>query len=244
MKDDTIPDFSYAKIIKNPDAFGAGAEADDFSPDMAALKSYTDLLMTSDTKANCLQSSGHPLGDQYFLKTSATCINPTTKKPASRYIYISNQPEDSSEINPLNDANSSEGMKFNGLIPGIVHNMRRLNPFSIFSAFSQDGNPECVEVTLSSTRDLPGDICTNTNSRVKYNTHLITKSDAQKVDPCSFKTGINTYSTPNKYCKHKVEGFQTLASIPDDPLVFLYFSLCGLAGVYVLYRFLQKQRTK
>lgn len=245
MGDENVPnDFAYSKIIKSPEVMGAGPEADDLNNNTQALSSLTDLIMTSDTDANCLRSSNHPLGDQYFLKTSGTCINPRTKKPVSRYIYISHQPEDSIDTRPVKDSDSSDTMRYDGLLPGIINNMYHLNPFGIFTAFAEDGNPECVEVTLSSTRDLPGDICTNSNSTLKFNTHFITRSDAKEIDPCSFQTKINTYSTPNKYCNRTVESFQTLSAIPDDPLVYLYFSLCGLAGVYVLYRFLQKQQKR
>ena len=185
MADDKAPPFSYSKIIKSPTEFGAGPGAGQFDKNIAALNSYTDLLLTSNTKSNCLQP--HPLGDQYFLKTSAKCKDPSTKELVPRYIYISHQPEESKDTNPLNSSDDyAKGFHLNGLIPGIINNMFHLNLFGIFGAFSEDGNPDCVEVTLSSTRNLPGNICSNTNTHESYNTHFITKDDAIKVDPCSF----------------------------------------------------------
>ena len=71
---------------------------------------------------------------------------------------------------------------------------------------------------------------------------LLLRYDAEKVDPCSFKGGHNTYS--NKYCKYNTEGFETMASIPNDSLVYLYYTLFGAVGVYVLFCFLKKQQRK
>jgi hypothetical protein len=241
MADDKAPPFSYSKIIKSPTYFNAGAEADQFGANIKALNSYTDVLLTSNTDANCLKP--HPLGDQFFLKTSATCKDPTTNELVARYIYISHQTEHSSGNNPLNSSDDyAKGFHLDGLIPGIINNMWHLNLFGIFGAFAEDSNPECKEVTLSSTRNLPGNICSNANTHEAYNTHFISKGDAEKVDPCSFKGGYNTYS--KKYCKYNTEGFKTMASIPNDPLVYLYYTLFGSVGVYVLFCFLKKHQRK
>ena len=240
-EDATVPEFSYSKIIQSPAMFGAGPGSGDFEKNIAALNSYTDLFLTSNTKANCIKP--HPLGDQFFLKTSAKCKDPNTNELVSRYLYISHQPEASNGNNPLNSTDDyDKGFHLDGLIPGIMNNMANLNLFGIFGAFASDGNPNCVEVTLTSTRNLPGNICSNTNTHMTYNTHFITEEDAKKVDPCSFKGGYNSHN--KKYCKYKTEGFETMASIPNDSLVYLYYTLFGAVGLYVLFCFLKKQQRK
>lgn len=241
MADDKAPPFSYSKIIKSPAQFGAGPDANKFGMNIKALNSYTDLLLTSNTDANCLKP--HPLGDQFFLKTSAKCKDPNTNELVPRYIYISHQPGHSSSNNPLNSTGDyGKGFHLDGLIPGIITNMYHLDLFGIFGAFAGDGTPDCVELTLSSTRNLPGNICSNANTSEAYNTHFITTEDAKKVDPCSFKGGYNSHN--NKYCKYKTEGFETMASIPNDSLVYLYYTLFGAVGIYVLFCFLKKQQRK
>jgi hypothetical protein len=237
------PDFAYSKIIMSPAHFGSGPGSGQFSNNIRALGSYTDLLLTSNTEANCLRPS--PLGDQFFLKTNATCKHPDNGEEISRYIYVSHQPEESSANDPLGSSEDYEkGMQLNGLIPGILTNMGRLDIFGIFTAFAADGTPPCVEVTLSSTRNLPGDICSNTNSHAEYATHFISTEDARKVDPCSFRNGQNTHGdNGTRYCKYNTpENFQNMASIPNDPLVYLYYTLFGAMGVHLLYCFLKKQQ--
>jgi len=240
MADDKAPPFSYSKIIKSPAQFGAGAGAGQFGNNITALNSYTDLLLTSNSSANCLKP--HPLGDQFFLKTGAKCKDTKTNKLVSRYLYISHQPSHSADNNPLNSSDYGKGYQLDGLIPGIINNMFHLNLFGIFTAFAEDGNPNCVEVTLSSTRNLPGNICSNANTHETYNTHFITEDDAKLVDACSFKDGHNPHN--KKYCKYKTEGFETMASIPNDSLVYLYYTLFGAVGIYVLFCFLKKQQRK
>ena len=241
MADDKAPPFSYSKIIKSPANFNAGPGSGQFGQNMRALNSYTDLLLTSDTEANCLRPS--PLGDQFFLKTSATCKDPNSGEKVSRYIYVSHQPEHSSNNDPLNSSSADGGSyRFDGLIPGIINNMFNLNIFGIFSAFSQDDNPDCVLVELSSTRDLPGNICSSSTNYNTYNTRFISKNDAEKVDPCSFRNGQNPYN--KKYCQYNVEGLENMASIPNDSLVYLYYTLFGAVGIYVLFCFVKKHKRK
>jgi hypothetical protein len=241
MTETKVPKFSYSKIIMSPAQFGAGPGAGKFDKNISALASYTDILLTSNTRANCINPQA--LGDQYFLKTSGTCKDPNTNELVPRYLYISHQPESSNDNNPLNSADdANKGFPFNGLIPGIISNMGNLNLFGIFGAFAADGNPKCTEVTLSSTRNLPGNVCENSNTYELYNTQFITEDDAKKVDPCSFKGGYNPHN--KKYCNYYKEGFETMASIPNDSLVYLYYTLFGAVGLYVLFCFLKKQQHK
>ena len=240
MADSKAPSFSYSKVIKSPTDFQAGPGSGQFDKNIKALNSYADILLTSKSDANCL--SPNPLGDQFFLKTSAKCKD-ENGETISRYIYVSHQPEHSQDNNPLKASDTgAAGLQLDGLIPGIINNMFHLNIFGIFSAFSEDGQPDCVSVELKSTRNLPGDICTSSNSHETFNTHFITKADAKKVSPCSFSDGHNPYS--DKYCQYKVEGLENMASIPKDSLVYLYYTLFGAVGVYVLFCFLKKQKRK
>ena len=66
----------------------------------------------------------------------------------------------------------------------------------------------------------------------------------RKVDPCSFRNGQNTHGdSGTRYCKYNTpENFQNMASIPNDPLVYLYYTLFGAMGVHLLYCFLKKQQ--
>ena len=88
LKDTSPPPFSYSEIIVDPSALGSSPDAKNLTNNMNALTSYTDLLITSDSSANA--NPGHALGDQYFLKTSATCM--LDGKSVPRYIYINHQP--------------------------------------------------------------------------------------------------------------------------------------------------------
>ena len=88
------PPFSYSQIIKTPNELGSATDSTAISNNMTALRAYTDIFITSDSKANA--NPGHALGDQYWLKTMSTCKK--NNKIVPRYIYINNQPVSNNKI--------------------------------------------------------------------------------------------------------------------------------------------------
>ena len=198
LKDTAPPAFSYSEIIVDPSALGSSPDAKNLTKNMSALTSYTDLLITSDSSANA--NPGHALGDQYFLKTSATCM--LDGKSVPRYIYINHQPVSHNK----KFVTTKKDMKFNGLIPGIVDDIFKLNPFKIFGAFAENDTPDCSQATLSTTAEFSPDKYKSGELHEIYETKPITLDDLKNVGPCSWQpdgegTKVNTIT--GEVCPYK-----------------------------------------
>ena len=244
--DDTSPQgFQYSNIIVPPYAvegepdrphLNSGTRAKDIQNNMKALMSYIQLIMTSDSDANPMKPEA--LGDKYFLKTTQTC-KLDNGKTVDRYMYIQNAPDGRYNVINLPVAN------LNGLLPGMVTNLVKSNPASLFMALANSGTDECVEVTAKVTPYVNGEIdfksfkrCaleqSSTNKSGEANpcwkTRPMTKSDAYNMDPCQLENGINNYeyngkrpTGGNRSCKNQgglfqkiTEGFESLESSTND----------------------------
>lgn len=160
------PDYKYYEHIKTPEELGM-SDAGTISAlgkDINGIINYVELLVTGRGDAN-KSKGGRPLGDRFFLKTGGQCKDQATGKLVDRYMYIDNVPDGAIPF-----VSSGIGYKFTtfeGLIPGILSDIDKINPMDMFKAFSQDSEPACREITLetigkdgnvgSETRFLPLD---------------------------------------------------------------------------------------
>ena len=187
--------FSYANIIKTPAEMKSGAKSQQLGANITALKGYSSLLLTSDSAANSLQ--GHALGNQTWVPTNAYCVDDTGIKQ-KRYIYIDNQPSTNTPPNK----NAQSGMEFNGLIPGMIDDIFKIDPLKLFTAFAEDGMPKCEQISLSVTDTMSVD--KDGNQLETHKPNYITLDDLKNVNPCSFTDGKN--SITGKTCPFKVAG--------------------------------------
>jgi hypothetical protein len=225
------PTYPYYKNIKMPSDIGMSDDGtlSALGKDIDGLIQYVEVLVTGESKAS---STGGPLGNKFFLKTGGKCVDNATSDQVDRYIYINNVPEGNIPfISAGLGANFSD---FKGLVPGAMGNLNVLNPFAIMQSFLSGATPPCQEITLETI-----DINNNKSSE----THYVTVTDIQNMDPCSFSDNKNPVSGVN--CKETFKGIATNAEpikMPDDPVAQIYFASLALVGIYILYRVMKKSK--
>ena len=173
------PTYPYYKNIKTPSEIGMSTRGSlsAVANDITGLIAYVEVLVTGKSKAS---ATGGPLGNKFFLKTGAKCMDKSNNKQVDRYIYVNNVPVGNIPfISSGLDVNFSE---FKGLIPGTMGNLNVLNPFSIMSAFLAGSTPECQELTMQTI---------DNNNNKSSETHYVTTVDIKNMDPCTFQNGRN-----------------------------------------------------
>ena len=255
------PAYPYWKNIRSPSELGMTDKGtiSAMAKDVAGLINYVEVLVTGSGKGS---KTGKPLGNKFFLKTGAKCMD-DKKKLQDRYIYINNVP-----LGNVPFISSGMGTNFKdlrGLLPGTMSNLNALNPFEVIQGFSAGGTPPCQQVTLQTI---------STNNKASKETHYVTKLDLQSMDPCNFMDGKNPVT--KKKCKQAFgnmdiysneyynddeyynssseedsdsdgeyeieETDDSLLSLPKDPIVQIYLACLGILGIYILYRIMMKSK--
>ena len=226
------PSYPYYKNIKTPSQLGMSDKGtiQQMSQNIVGLTNYVEVLVSGTSKAS---ATGGPLGNKFFLQTGGKCVDNSvdgSNNQVDRYIYINNVPE--GNIPFISSGLGVDFTDFRGLIPGAMSNLNVLNPFGILQSFLAGSTPPCQEITMQTI---------DVNNNKSSETHFVTVTDIQNMDPCSFPNSINPIT--NAKC---AESFTTADAarvyMPDDPLAQLYFASLGLVGVYILYRFMDKSR--
>ena len=85
------PTYPYYKNVKMPDDIGMSSKGSlsATAKDVEGLIAYVELLVSGGGKAS---STGKPLGNKFFLKTGAKCVDKETEEQVDRYIYVNNVP--------------------------------------------------------------------------------------------------------------------------------------------------------
>jgi hypothetical protein len=222
------PTYPYYKNIKTPSEIGMSTKGSlsAVANDITGLIAYVEVLVTGKSKAS---ATGGPLGNKFFLKTGAKCMDKSNNKQVDRYIYVNNVPVGNIPfISSGLDVNFSE---FKGLIPGTMGNLNVLNPFSIMSAFLAGSTPECQELTMQTI---------DNNNNKSSETHYVTTVDIKNMDPCTFQNGRNPVD--NSKCRETFQSESEPVSLPTDPIVQLYFLGLAIVGLYVLSKLMAKAR--
>jgi len=239
------PDYPYYKYIKAPDKLGmSGAGSlSQLGKNINGLMSYTELLVEGTGKAS---ATGKPLGNKFFLKTGAKCspingapINETNadenKKEEDRYIYINNVPQ--GNIPFISSGMGTNFKEMRGLIPGTISDLNAFNPMTILSGFTEGSTPNCDLLTMETI---------DTYNNRSTESHYVTLTDINNMDPCSFINKKNPQSGTK--CK---EGFTGSTSIIFDSTTIpilshnywtnqLYFIMVGVFSIYIIKRLCEK----
>jgi len=234
------PSYPYFKNIQTPGQLGMSANGSlsTLGNDIDGLIAYTELLVSGGGNAS---STGNPLGNQFFLKTGAKCLDASGAKQ-DRYLYFNFIP--SGNIPFITQGlGGVEFTQFEGLIPGTLGDLDVLNPFSILSSFTSGSEPKCSNVTLN---------VTDNNNNTFQESHYVSNVDLANMDACIFPNGTNPIT--NKGCQ---QAFTTIndahhtalyATNPPKPLsrydlaTQLYFAgLSGLA-LYILYKCMLREK--
>ena len=222
------PSYPYYKNIKTPKDIGMSKDGSisALAKNIDGLISYVEVLVAGPSKASV---PGGPLGNKFFLKTAAKCVDSKTNQEVDRYIYVDNMPN--GNIPFISQGLGVNFSEFKGLIPGVMGNLNVLNPFGLLQSFMSGSKPPCQQITMQ-TIDI--------NNKSSSETHYVTLIDIKNMDPCSFSNKKNPLS--NKSCK---ESFSTVMDIntpklPKDLLAQVYFFSLATVSIYIFYRLMEK----
>lgn len=253
--DTSPPPFEYSNVIKTPTELNSGTSAKKIGPNMDALMAYIKLIITSDSKANPFNPN--PLGNKFFLKTTATCTDENGDQ-VPRYIYVQNTPDARYDLLSIRED------KPNGLLTGIVTNLVKTNPATLFMALAESGNPKCTKVTAQVTPEFDAAAWEKDPSlanKLIWETRNMSERDAFFMDPCQLPNGVNNNSWDGEVPKggdakcsqeggiqqllkdrvsEMSEGFQNKSSNCDDSINKLYYTLISIVGLYILFCFIKK----
>jgi len=184
-------DYPYWKYIQSPTKMGISSSGKAFTNDVKALLEYPKLLIEGNSRAS---ATGHPLGNQYFLKTGGQCCDLGIKDSDSgkcsnvvdRYIYVDNIPDGSIPF-ISNDTTSNNSNNPKGILIGILEDVGVIGSGvgSLFTAFTSDTLPTCRKITLQ---------VTNNENVISDETQYVADTDINDINSCKFTT-INPYST-------------------------------------------------
>lgn len=226
------PSYPYYKNIKMPNEIGMSDKGTlkALGKDIDGLIQYVEVLVTGKSKAS---ATGGPLGNKFFLKTGAKCVDNKSNEQVDRYIYINNIPE--GNIPFISGGLGVNFSEFRGLIPGTMSNLNVLNPFNILQAFLSGGTPPCEEITMETV---------DTNNNKSSETHYVTLVDIKNMDPCSFsdkknpQTGVKCKESFISYKSNENDDFP----FPNDVFDQLYFAGLGSLGIYMFYKLMLKAK--
>ncbi len=173
------PDYYYYKQISTPSELGVSSEGSigAAEQDTAAIINYVQLLVAGTGPAS---KTGKPLGDKFFLKTGGQCTDVASKQKVARYIYVNNVPD--GHIPLISSGLGVDFTVFEGLLPGVLEDVGRLDPMALFSSFMQGAEPPCTEITMQTISP--------TNS-IGSASHFVANSEISNMDPCWFPDSTN-----------------------------------------------------
>lgn len=233
------PTYPYYKNINPPDKLGMSSRGtlSTLGKDVTGLISYVELLVEGTGKAS---KTGRPLGNKFFLKTGAKCLDTTTNEEVDRYIYVNNVP--TGNIPFISQGLGRNFKDFRGLIPGMMSDLNVLNPYSIMQSFLAGSMPKCQKISME---------VIDNNNRSSNESNYVTLVDIQNMDPCIFPKKKNPIT--NQGCKQSMTNMgsseiedETLPintnMIPKDVFIRLYFISLSFLGIYILYKLMKKSQ--
>jgi len=167
------PDYKYWKQIKTPEELGMSKDGNlgAIANDVTAMMKYTQFLIAGGGAS----AVDGPIGDRFFLQTGAKCSDKATGKQVQRSLYVDNIPSGSI---PFISAGLGENFTaLEGLLPGTVFGLAKINPLAIFQAFMTGTDPSCQAITLP-VRDV--------NNVDSVQTEFLIDSDIKNISPCLF----------------------------------------------------------
>jgi hypothetical protein len=187
------PDYLYWKRILKPSDMGMSADGNfgALTNDVSGLINYVEVLVTG----NAGSTTGGPLGDKFFLKTGGQCTDVASGKKVDRYIYIDNVPNGNIPF-ISSGLGGTDFTEFEGLIPGLLGDLGKLNPLNLFKSFMMGDNPDCMSVTLQTIVPVAdADLNDTGKDNVGNETQYVAVADVKNMDPCIFNNKKNPADT-------------------------------------------------
>jgi hypothetical protein len=183
------PDYLYWKRILKPSDMGMSADGNfgALTNDVNGLINYVEVLVSG----NAGSTTGGPLGDKFFLKTGGQCTDVASGKKVDRYIYIDNVPNGNIPF-ISSGLGGTDFTEFEGLIPGLLGDLGKLNPLNLFKSFMMGDNPDCMSVTLQTIVPVAdSDLNDTGKDNVGNETQYVAVADVKNMDPCIFNDKKN-----------------------------------------------------
>lgn len=183
------PDYLYWKRILKPSDMGMSSDGNfgALTNNVGGLINYVEVLVTG----NAGSTTGGPLGDKFFLKTGGQCTDVASGNKVDRYIYIDNVPNGNIPFisSGLGGVDFTE---FEGLIPGLLGDLGKLNPLNLFKSFMMGDNPDCMMVSLETiTPAVDGDLNDTGQDLRGTEKQYVAVADVKNMDPCIFNDKKN-----------------------------------------------------
>jgi len=230
------PTYPYWQNIKMPSEMGMNDSGSirQMTRNVNGLIGYVELVASGGGDAS---KTGRPLGNKFFLQTGGKCVDINTKKDAERYIYINNVPDGNIPF-----ISSGMGVNFSslrGLIPGVMSDLNVLNPFAIMGSFMAGSKPDCQPITMQTI---------DNNNVVRNQTQFVALADITNINACNFNNRRNPVT--GQVCRETFQNDKKDSlnyaelTMPDDPIVQLYFASLSFLGIYILYKIIEKKQGK
>ena len=183
------PDYLYWKRILKPSDIGMSSDGNfgALTNNVNGLIDYVEVLVSG----NAGSTTGGPLGDKFFLKTGGQCKDVASGNKVDRYIYIDNVPNGNIPF-ISSGLGGTDFTEFEGLIPGLLGDLGKLNPLNLFKSFMMGDNPDCMSVTLQTIVPVADADLNDTGMDISGNqTQYVAVADVKNMDPCIFNDKKN-----------------------------------------------------
>jgi hypothetical protein len=186
--------YPYYKYIRSPAQMGLNDKGKNIGKNFKGLMAYVHVLVSGTSRAS---ATGKPLGDRVFIKAPSKCKDVSNNTIEQRYMYFDNIPsgsipldldpssssENDAQGNPQMAQGTTLGLGGNkGLFPGIMEDIAKINPITLFKELEDDIYPSCHRVTLDTI---------DTKNQLGAETHYVADRDLKWINPCLFSQNIN-----------------------------------------------------
>jgi hypothetical protein len=132
-----------------------------------------------------------------------------------RYIYIDNVPNGNIPF-ISSGLGGTDFTEFEGLIPGLLGDLGKLNPLNLFKSFMMGDNPDCMSVTLQTIVPVAdADLNDTGKDNVGNETQYVAVADVKNMDPCIFPDKKNP-ADPSLTCTETFTSRMDASSSSDD----------------------------
>jgi hypothetical protein len=183
------PDYLYWKRILKPSDIGMSSDGNfgALTNNVSGLIDYVEVLVSG----NAGSTTGGALGDKFFLKTGGQCTDVASGQKVDRYIYIDNVPNGNIPF-ISSGLGGTDFTEFEGIIPGLLGDLGKLNPLNLFKSFMMGDNPDCMSVTLETIVPVAdADLNDTGKDNIGNQTQFVAVADVRNMDPCIFNDKKN-----------------------------------------------------
>lgn len=224
-------EYNYSTKINPPSAIGMSNESsmDDIGKNIAGIISYIRMLVAGGGEASTVSG---PMGPKFFVETPTTCKDADTGSTKKRSMYVNYVPVGSIPI-PISGI-PDIGTGYQGLLPGILENVGKLNPVKMMKNIMNGQDNSCRLLKMETI---------DADNRKSSGQGFVSDNDILGMDSSWFSSAFPRPQIPPK------ENFENYGSVPDASFMGansscrnIYVNLLGLMGIYIMLKFMLEGR--